>query len=124
MQHENLFWMTPLLTEDDLAVTRPLGSCWPEPRLLWQTDEWMFPSRIRVRLTNEDPRTLALVLDDVLTHADRLHQQAVEDEAWLYAYPAALWWHKALAIPQTCQFSPKTWVEATDLVRWLRTHTV
>lgn len=120
MQHEDLFWMTPLMTEETLAVTRPIGSHWPEPRLLWQTDEWLFPSGIRLRLTGQDPKTLALVLNDVLTNAYRLHQQAVDDDAWLYAYPAAIWWHAALEIPKTCDLNPETWIEGTDLVRWLR----
>lgn len=37
-----------------------------------------------------------------------------------YAYPAASWWHEALEIPKTSEFSPETWIEGTDLVRWLR----
>lgn len=123
MEHENLFWMTPLMTEETLALTRPVGSHWPEPRLLWQTEEWLFASGVRISLGQADLYVLNLVLDEVLTNAYRLHQQAVDDEAWLYAYPAAIWWHRVLEIPKTIDISPETWVEGTDLVRWLRART-
>jgi hypothetical protein len=83
----------------------------------------MFPSKILLRLTGAGLNTLNLVPDDVLTHAVRLHQQAVDDDAWLYAYPAAIWWHETLGIPKTSDLSPETWIESTDLVRWLRDRT-
>lgn len=123
MQHEDLFWMTPVMTKETLALTQPFGSRWPEPRLLWQTGEWLLASGIRVALNEADLQVLNLVLDDVLANAHRLHQQAVDDEAWLYAYPSAIWWHQALAIPKTSDVSPDVWVEGTDLVRWLRDRT-
>lgn len=36
MEHD-LSWITPLMTEESLALAQPIGSRWPEPRLLWQT---------------------------------------------------------------------------------------
>lgn len=123
MHREDLFWMTPPMTEESLALTQPIGSRWPEPRLLWQTEEWLFASGVRIGLDEADLQVLNLVLDEILTSAYRLHQQAVDDESWLYASGAAVWWHRELGIPKTGDFSPETWVEATELVRWLRDRT-
>lgn len=123
VEHD-LSWITPLMTEEDLNRAQPIGSRWPEPRLLWQADEWLFPSGVRVRLDPEDPHLLGLVLDDVLRNAAALHAQAADDDAWLYAYRAATWWHRELGVPWIGEHASANWIEATDLVRWLRERTL
>lgn len=104
---------------ENLAVTVPLGSRWPEWRCLLQTEVFMAPGLPALVIDELDPDGLVGVLAVIYEHADALHVQAAEDEEAAVS-SALAWAFRELQVPHARACTATAWVHTTPLVRCLR----
>lgn len=119
------YWLRPMSLDDQLVTDEALdavvglGARWPEPRALDQTRVFHLDDRgaLSLRLLDDDGAADLLRLLEL--HAEALHEVACcDDEATTSS--ALEWALDELGVPPVHAFTPRAWLEPTELVRWLR----
>ena len=110
------------VTEEALDAVVGLGARWPEPRALNQCKVFHLDDRGALSLRLLDEQGVADLLRLLELHAEALHEVACcDDEAT--SSSAMEWALDELGVPPVHAFTPRVWLESTELVRWLRAHT-
>lgn len=102
-----------------LDVTVPLGTRWPEWRLLMQTHVFAAPGLPVLVPDDLDADGLVGVLALLYEHADALHLQAAEDEEAAVS-SALAWAFRQLQVPHVRACTATAWLHTTPLVRHVR----
>lgn len=109
-----------IVTDEALDAVVGLGARWPEPRALDQTRVFHLDDRSALSLRLLDPDDAARLLRLLVLHADALHEVAsCDDQAT--AISALEWAFDEAGVPPVHAFTPRVWLESTEMVRWLRT---
>lgn len=106
------------LPYDLLDEKVPLGSRWPDWRLLLHGDTFVTP-RLALQIVDLDIDDLVAVLATIYEQGDHLHQQAAHDEDQAVS-SALAWTFRELRVRYIRECSAIEWLHTTPLVRHIR----